>query len=237
MNGKFHTVMVDGASKYQRSILGIYLQYMVDSRIVIRCAGMVNLTSKHTGVFLANTVLERLKILGIKTSQLVAITTDNGPNMTCMIDRLNDAFGEDDEVIDNDYDKGDSSAKNQDEENDSQFVFSTDKDYNAILKNIVKEAEIEELCSVNYLDGMEDPANLANALEEIQKIIKSTSINIYSIRCAAHTLQLAVLLALSDTEIQHLVVLCRSVCKTLRTKSTQDELKQMVSFRSCPVLT
>lgn len=41
-------------------------------------------------------------MLGIKTSQLVAVTTDNGPNMTCMIDRLNDAFGEDDEVIDND---------------------------------------------------------------------------------------------------------------------------------------
>lgn len=54
-NGKFLSVMDDGASKYQRSILGIYLQYMVDSRIVIRCVGTVNLTSKHTGVFLATT--------------------------------------------------------------------------------------------------------------------------------------------------------------------------------------
>lgn len=51
VDGKFVSLMVDGATRHHRSILGIYAQFMVDSQIVIRLIGMVNLTSRHTGAF------------------------------------------------------------------------------------------------------------------------------------------------------------------------------------------
>lgn len=55
---------------------------------------------------MASIILERLEVMGIKTSQLVAITTDNATNMISMIERLNEAFDEGDVAPSND-DNGD----------------------------------------------------------------------------------------------------------------------------------
>lgn len=103
VNKKFVSIMVDGATRYKRSILGIYLQYMFDSRIVVRSIGMVNLTTKHTGENLANVIRERLATVGVKTSQVIAVTTDNGTNMKSMIDRLNDDEEEIDDTVENNW--------------------------------------------------------------------------------------------------------------------------------------
>lgn len=64
---------------------------MLDSHIVIRSIGMIDLTAAHTAEYIATEILERLKLFGIKTTQLISITTDNATNMTAMIQRFNEA--------------------------------------------------------------------------------------------------------------------------------------------------
>lgn len=221
-DGKFVSLMVDGASKYQRSILGVYLQFMTDFRIVTREIGMIDLTVRHTGEYLASVIRERLARLGIKTSQLVAVTTDNATNMTSMIECLNKAFGEDEDTIDND--ETNRNASNGDrQEKFPQFIFSDANDYDAMLKNYLADMEIEELCTDNSLD-VETQANLDSILQEINSIIGSQSLNIHGIRCVIHTVQLGVIKALGVDEFKAIIQLARGVCKELRKNTSRVEL-------------
>lgn len=225
VEGKFVSLMVDGASKHQLSVLGMYIQYMVDSRFVIRSIGTVNITSRHTGQHLANVVAERLNIMGIKTSQLIAVTTDNASNMSTMIERLNDGF--DQSVVPNDSDEREATVEIQEiESNLSEFQFSEGKNYDDILRDAVKEMELEELCNDDSFEESEDEQTIDSILQRIHEIINSETLNIHSIRCAAHTLQLALMKALSADEFKTIISLCRGVCKQLRKKLNIIELEQ-----------
>lgn len=86
--------------------------------------------------------------------------------------------------------------------------------------------EIEELCSNNLLGELEDPTNLDSILHQMRNLIVSQSQNIYSVRCAAHTFQLAVMSALKVDEFKNIISLCRVVCKELRKHSKTIELKE-----------
>lgn len=86
---KFVSLMVDGATKFRRSILGLSLQFMFDSEIIIRSIGMINLTASHTAEYLATVILERLSLFEMTPSQLIAITADNASNMSAMIELMN----------------------------------------------------------------------------------------------------------------------------------------------------
>lgn len=250
LKDKFITLMVDGATKYGECILGIYVQFMVDFEVIIRSIGMVSLTQRHTGEYLATVILKQLKLFEIKTSQLIAITTDNGTNMTTMIQHLNDAFGKDDDdddvvgddIVGDDAVDSDSSVYDDDcndedganadlaerelETNDFQFNLSRDTDYDAILKNFVHEMEIEEMCNNTALQVLEIETNFDSAMEEMQTIIDSQTMNIYSIRCAAHTLQLAVMNGLATSDFTAIIQLCRAVCKELRNNLNKIELRE-----------
>lgn len=232
LEGKFMSLMVDGATKYHRSILGIYVQFMDDFHIVTRAIGMVNLSSRHTGKHLASVICDRLNLLGIKTSQLIAITTDNATNMSSMVRCLNQEACENDEVVNNgdNHDLNYGAEPNAEEDGHNgefpEFSFSIEKDYDAILKNFLNEMEIGELCADSSLDELEGQPDLDSTLQEIQSIIDSQTLNIRGIRCAIHTLQLGVMSALKEDEFKSMTRLCRGVCKELRKKSNQIELTE-----------
>lgn len=240
VNGKFVSLLVDGATKYKRSILGIYLQYMLDSCIVVRSIGMVNLTSNHTGENLANIVRERLASVGLKTSQVIAITTDNGSNMTAMINRLND---DEEEVGRTEIDTAVDAGIEPNVEDlaigtkPTEFVFSATRDYEAVFRETAKILAIANLINDNEhcpseatgteedSDTLEIQPNIDSILEEITRIVNAKSWEIHGIRCAAHTLQLAVMQALKTGDFEVLIQLCREVCKELRKNSVQIEME------------
>lgn len=226
VDGKFVSLMVDTAKKYHRSILGINLQFMFDSEITIRSIGMVHLTKSHTSQHLADKILERLSLFGICTSQLISITTDNASNMTAMIDRFNEAYNE--ENADND--KSDSEDDDEVEasasatESDAPFVFSDMVELQANLDKVVSELESEETDDLMAL--LEEQINYDSLLLDLEKMFADFTLNINSIRCAAHTLQLAVMEALNIDEFKLLIRLARVVCKELRKDSNIIELRQ-----------
>lgn len=233
VNGKFISLMVDTAKKFHRSILGINIQFMLGSNIAIRSIGMIHLTTSHTSRHIASVIYERLEFFGIKISQLISITTDNAPNMTAMIDRCNEAFNEDTTVNDtsdsDDEDCNDSGA-NQDHENraDSQapFIFMNKGGLEAILRDVVQQMESEDSDDVMELLQLQDQPNPDKLLRELEEIFEGQTMNINSIRCAAHTVQLAVMDALDIDEFKLLIRLVRVVCKELRKDSKILELRE-----------
>lgn len=79
------SLMLDIVSKRGRSILGASIQYIVDDKVIIRSIGMIDLKESHTGIYLAELIMKRLKELGINLTQIISITTDNGKNVLKMV--------------------------------------------------------------------------------------------------------------------------------------------------------
>lgn len=231
ISGKFCSLMVDGATKAHRSVLGLYVQYMDDCCVVRRSLGMINLTSSHTGAYLADVVRERLRLVGIKTANVISVTTDNAANMTSMIGHLNRACDEDNDVVESSAEStSDSRSENyMPELTLPVFDFSSGVDYEAIFEKVINEIKIEDLCNAKEMDDVSD-INLV--LEEMQQIIATETLNIHSVRCAAHTLQLAVVSALGIAEFENIILLCRAVAKELRKNSAEIELgERAISFK------
>lgn len=85
------------------------------------------------------------------------------------------------------------------------------------------------LCNAKEMNDMSD-INLV--LEEMQQIIATETLNIHGVRCAAHTLQLAVMSAFGMAEFEDIVLLCRAVAKELRNKSAEIELgEREITFK------
>lgn len=89
-NKKLISLQLDICTKNNRAILGINIQYVKNSKIVLRTLKMVTLTERHTGKNLAIIVKDALAEFGISLLQLYSVTTDNGPNVVLSAEIMND---------------------------------------------------------------------------------------------------------------------------------------------------
>lgn len=237
VSGKFLSLMVDTATKFRRSIMGISLQFLQGSSIIIRSIGMVHLTQSHTAAYLAEQLLDRLKLFDIKIAQIIAITADNARNMTAMINLMNDIFDEecntdesssDDEIDANENDHNIDNVQ----ENDEYGILdvSGSSDVNTLINNALEELELDA-------DNMppspiQQTIDLDDLVHNLEEIFTQKTLNINGIRCAAHTLQLAVMDALKAKNFQLLICLCRAVAKELRKQSIVHELRdRQINFK------
>lgn len=246
---KFVSLMIDTATKFQKSILGLNCQYIIDSRVVIRSIGMIPLQTSHTALHIAAAIEERLQCFGITTKQLISITTDNASNMQALVERFNVAFGEetadaDEESIGNESGDDAMTDENEliaDETNQDmeinfqpQLVFTNDEEVSTFIEQVVDEMELNETeCNDDLLQLLGDQPDCDELLRDLEEILATQGLNINNIRCAAHTLQMAVKGAISVAEFKNLIRLCRAVCKELRKNSNQLELRQnKISFQT-----
>lgn len=81
LKGKLVAVMADIGSKYNRSVLGISIAYMVNGKKTVRTIGMHVLKYSHTADYIAETIKTHLSYYNIQLNQVISITTDNGKNM------------------------------------------------------------------------------------------------------------------------------------------------------------
>lgn len=86
---KLLSMSCDIVSKNGRSILGLYVQYILHGELKVRCIGMIELRERHTGAYLCRLAKERFEQFGWKLDRLVAITTDNGSNMRTLLKHIN----------------------------------------------------------------------------------------------------------------------------------------------------
>lgn len=81
INKKMICLKIDVATRMDKSILGINIQYIKESKIVINTIGMIQLRKRHKSQFLKEEIINCLKECGIDISQIYACTSDNGTNV------------------------------------------------------------------------------------------------------------------------------------------------------------
>lgn len=74
-------LMMDIATKNNRTILGVNIQYVIGNRIVLRTLRMIRLDESHTAKHLADVVVKILAEFEISMDQLFSVTTDNAGYM------------------------------------------------------------------------------------------------------------------------------------------------------------
>lgn len=204
VKGKFVAIMIDAASKNSKSFLGISLQFVLDGVVTVRSAGVIEILSSQTSNNLMHVLMGRLRVFGIEKEQIIAITTDNGPNMTATVKRVN-TFREEDEA--------DALGATSD---DDDSVYSDDEDEDSGVSSNIRSQEDDNRLNELLDDGPEIIALLEMVLDKYAM----QTLDIYGIRCAAHTLQLAILRTLSKTEHKDLLDLFRKVASHLRTPTS-----------------
>lgn len=258
------SVMVDGATKYGRSILGLSIQYMHNGELKIRTVGMINMTESQTAENLMKAIIDRLKMYEIETDQIISITTDNANAMTAMVNLMNtqtsnaDSIGNecevekniesasDDDNSDYNHDQNDyaSDSDNSDEDvpgnlyeiPDSFFDMrmddcddiSTNDSFQSIgaIEMDVSETESDDAERRQEADAiLNETDDFERILKELESRFSLHTLNINGIRCAVHTLQLAIHDALKETELTKFITECRQICKLLNRGKTRRLLK------------
>lgn len=226
LENRLFSLMVDITTKRRRSILGVSVQFIADGEHVIRSIGMLQLDESHTGEYLAKVVWELLSEYGVKTQQVIAITTDNGSNVIKMVRDMTTQMTS----IENHHrtECGVNPEACDDDVEIENYLIDvpdyTDEQALSILfeENCNSDDEVDENVSAQNDELLEVMiSNLRNTNEQ------NGMDKVKSIRCGVHTLQLGIHDGISELSQanKNVISLCRRAAKTLRLKSTGYELK------------
>lgn len=230
IKGRPISIQFDMASRLGRSIFGIDLQYTDLSDIIIHNIGMLVLDKTHTAENLLQYYRMSLQLHDIKRAQVVSITADNGKNVQKMIDleRMEDA-GEPlptkKAVRRLNFDTAKLYKQSQQTNDEISAVLNTaDPSDDDAIDMIFEE------CEINFDDAGnsdESSVTLEQLTDQISIEGDYTSFDLSGIKCAPHTLQLAVKNAISSIpqETKNIILLCRRVAKILRLESTKYYLE------------
>lgn len=217
-------VMADSATN-SKSILGVSIQFVSDGKIIIRNVGMCMLTKSNTGKYLRNVIETCLSAYDITPAHIISVTTDNGKNMISMTKQIG-----------KNYETNDSESSDSEAEYIENTVGTIDGNPDTIgeisdqeISNIIHQYEgINDDDELNTIldDPIEGDTTDENSTDEDRNRVLLEDMandftlihhNISSIRCAAHTLQLAIKDALVKSSINSFISFCREIVKTLRT--------------------
>lgn len=237
------SLMVDVGSKNGRDILGLSIQYMRDDCIILRSIGMIQLTSSHTAVNINAEIISCLQKFDIKPSQVISITSDNASNMLAMVKIFNLSSGSDSNEnaangVNCESDASDENDKSEQSEDWMENANIYDDEYittqiNSIIEefNSIKELSSEELHenekrAAEIQEILDDSSHYLDLLKLLQNEFAVHTLNSSGIRCAAHTLQLAIQKALKGTKVRVIIDMCRIACKLLRKASYKNRMRE-----------
>lgn len=175
----------------------------------------------HTGINIKNILTECFQENGIILAQVVSFTIDNGKNLVAMGNLFNEDDDDETTFAPSSCDERQSHLQAENLENEGDF--HDDLDDQEIFNMIETHADGCDL-DEEELDDVLDPYEevLSHVVGEFE--IKSG--NVFVIRCASHTLQLAVHDALKASNTIATISLCRTVAKALRIRTRINELTE-----------
>lgn len=216
------SLLVDIVTRQRRSICGFSVQYVLNGELKTRSIGMVELLYSHTGKYIANVIISRLKEFCIELRQIVTITTDNGSNVLKMVRDINDHLQSENDNASR-LTSNDSTKSNDQIESNGHEKANEDTD--ALIEELLRnEPEVSDDEAYEMLFAeVEIDQNYSTLLNEMTTEISSSDIwDITGVNCAEHTLQLGINDSIKkmNKSFQNVIELCRCVCKFLRLKST-----------------
>lgn len=200
VRGKLVCLMIDIASRHNRSILGINITYMINNEVVVRTIGMHVLRFTHTATHIANTIKKNLSNYQIDLKQIISVTSDNGKNLIKSI-----------ALLDEEYQDGENMNENT---TNSTLIFEENGATDDL--EIVNSSDDEENIDTDIFDDNYYLDLLANVRSMFDDIPYTNLI--HGISCAAHCLHLIITNAIEKSEAtKELINKCRTLAKKLRT--------------------
>lgn len=210
LKGRLLSASADIVTKINRSILGMYVQFISNCKLEVRCIGMLEMHERHTGKYISEMAQKCMNEYGVGFINLYSITTDNASNMRAFVKNANQAVEDGNEF-----------------QLDRMTI--SDQDDDAFdVNNAANSSELDELLS--SLVPSEATWSFSNYdSNELGEYIRKDNphLLVNGINCAAHTLQLVVKEALSNlsSEHQNVIVYCREFAKFTRLQTTICEIK------------
>lgn len=199
------SIMVDIASRYNRSILGVNIAYNINGAVVHRTIGMHALHAAHTGILIRDIIIKNLEEYGLALPNYFAITTDNGQNMIKAIALVDAAY---------------------------QESKQTDSGEHTIAEDNNISISSDDSIDTDTLDA-EFYANVLNSVRHSFSELQYNDL-ISGILCAAHCFHLIVTKGIaSSDDTSEIIAKCRDLVKKLRTPTFRcliesQKLKQAI---------
>lgn len=222
LKGRLFSLMVDGASRNNRSVLGISAQFIINGKLKIRMLGLRELTESHTGDYLGAVVRECIEDYDCKISQSISCTTDNAANMTKMVRDMNKENNDEEEQVNTVHPSTELiSIENFDENCEQPLDFQINE-----LLEILEEMEAEEINAI-LSDSLNDDDD--GVIQINPRDISVPAIFVNHVNCASHTIQLVVSDALKELSPTHnnIIKMCREFSKFIRRQANITKLKNM----------
>lgn len=220
--GRLFSLMVDGASRKNRQVLGISAQYISNGKLKIRMLGLKELTESHTGEYLAAVVRECIDEYDCEISQAISCTTDNAKNVIKMVREMNKENDDEEEQLDAVQPYIELISN---ENFDEYFEQPLDIQINQLLETL-EEMEAEEINVIlsNSLSDDDDDMIDINLQD-----ISAPAIFVNHVNCASHTIQLVVSDALKELTPEHknIIKMCREFAKFIRRQANITKLRNM----------
>jgi hypothetical protein len=186
VKGRLVCLKLDCATRLNRSILGIGVQFFYNDQLVLRMLSMEELFERHYAITLKEHVTQVLSSYGIKVWQVFSSTSDNGANMLAATDIM------DLEVR---------ALEIGDMDDHQDHVCDCDTH--------CESAESSDLECPGDPDYCEDGSG----------VIK--------VRCAAHTLQLAVVAVLRHQQFKKALAKARNIVVFLKTQTQMMVIRRL----------
>lgn len=172
---KVVSLMLDVATRLNRSILGISLQTILNGEIIVRTIGMERIRVRHTAINIKTMVTGTMDQYTIKNRDVLSITHDNGANLIAFTEQM-DAFlaaDEDDEdLLDRDLFL-DPEIQADLLQRAAEEMNSSFKPMNFTHTNSIRCGSHTFQLSVNcVMDGPECATVMKNALELVKELRK-----------------------------------------------------------------
>lgn len=239
---KTFSLSADIVTKNNRSIFGVFMQYIHDGEHKIRCIGMRELTQPHTGKYLCTEINKCTEEFGFKKNQVITITTDNGSNMKTLVKSMN-------ENLEIDTDVNAPAIISNEKSNDSDLICNTenhelyDNEIDEVLNRLddEDENEVDQLMYGDFDENEEENdwefQNYSIDVD-LAENMETQLFFVNRINCGAHTVQLAVkdALKLLNKTHKNVISLAKVVVIFIRRQNTRNEIRNRGLNVKLPVI-
>lgn len=146
---KMVSVMIDIASRYNRSVLGVTILYVHHDQICIRTIGLHVLKASHTAVYISDLLQQILQDYGIRLAQVISVTSDNGKNIVKAITLL-------DAIYQSQKSKSSQSNNFPEDDDENEYYIDTDifddEYYDDLLSEV--RSNFKGVCSSDLIQGI-----------------------------------------------------------------------------------
>lgn len=217
------SLMIDITTKNHIPFLGITVQFVKTGKLQIRCIALTPMPEAHTAENIIFKIKQCFMPYGIKMRQIISMTTDNANNMVSMTNIINKSVYDDDaddiiQIAGESETTGALQINGNQVDCQNDMPDDIDDDFLRTLAAQFEQMDEDELDE--YLDD-------DTILEEVVDGLNVFSRDTVGIKCASHTLQLAVKEAISKSNALTLINFCRTVVKLLRQQTYISKIKAL----------